>query len=40
MDRELRWVVDVDMRKYFDTIEHAHLRELLDRRVTDGVSGG
>jgi len=37
MDGKLRWVLDVDVRKYFDTIAHAHLRELLDRRVTDGV---
>jgi len=27
----------VDVRKYFDSIEHANLRELLARRVTDGV---
>jgi group II intron reverse transcriptase/maturase len=37
MDGKLHWVLDVDVRKYFDTIPHAHLRELLDRRVTDGV---
>lgn len=33
----LRWVVDVDISKYFDTIDHAHLRHFLDQRVTDGV---
>jgi group II intron reverse transcriptase/maturase len=33
----LRWVVDVDIRKYYDTIDHGHLRSFLDRRVTDGV---
>ena len=33
----LRWVLDVDISKYFDTIEHHHLRAFLDRRVTDGV---
>ena len=32
-----RWVLEVDVRKYFDSIDHAKLRELLDRRVTDGV---
>lgn len=37
MDGKLRWVLDVDVRKYFDTIAHAHLRGFLDRRVTDGV---
>lgn len=32
-----RWVLDVDLRKYFDTIDHGHLRTFLDRRVVDGV---
>jgi RNA-directed DNA polymerase len=31
------WVVEVDIRKFFDTLDHAHLRELLRRRVRDGV---
>jgi len=31
------WVLDVDIRKYFDTIPHNHLRGFLDQRVTDGV---
>jgi group II intron reverse transcriptase/maturase len=33
----LRWVIDVDIRKYYDTIDHGHLRSFLDSRVTDGV---
>jgi RNA-directed DNA polymerase len=37
MEQGLRWVVDVDISKYFDTIDHAHLRRYLDQRVTDGV---
>jgi group II intron reverse transcriptase/maturase len=37
MDGRLRWVLDVDIRQYFDTIAHARLRAFLDRRVTDGV---
>ncbi len=37
MDGRLRWVLDVDIRKYFDTISHEHLRTFLDQRVTDGV---
>jgi RNA-directed DNA polymerase len=37
MEHGLRWVVDVDISKYFDTIDHAHLRRFLDQRVTDGV---
>ena len=31
------WIVDVDLRKFFDTIDHGHLREFLKRRVRDGV---
>jgi group II intron reverse transcriptase/maturase len=31
------WIVEVDIRKFFDTLDHAHLRELLQRRVRDGV---
>lgn len=37
MERGGRWVLDVDVRKYFDSIPGAKLRELLARRVTDGV---
>src|ERR1700694_4095778 len=35
--RRQHWVLDVDIRKYFDTIPHQELRAILDRRVTDGV---
>src|SRR6202048_2644460 len=35
--RTQHWVLDVDVRKYFDSISHSHLREILDQRVTDGV---
>jgi retron-type reverse transcriptase len=35
--RRQHWVLDVDVRKYFDSISHSHLREILDQRVTDGV---
>ena len=31
------WVVEVDIRKFFDTLDHGHLRDLLQRRVRDGV---
>jgi RNA-directed DNA polymerase len=31
------WVVEVDIRKFFDTLDRTHLRELLRRRVRDGV---
>jgi len=28
---------EVDIQKFFDTLDHGHLRELLQRRVRDGV---
>jgi group II intron reverse transcriptase/maturase len=31
------WVIEVDIRKFFDAIPHGELREILRRRVTDGV---
>lgn len=31
------WVLEVDIRKFFDTLDHARLRELLQRRIRDGV---
>lgn len=31
------WVLEVDIRKFFDTLDHALLREILRRRVRDGV---
>ncbi len=31
------WILEVDIRKFFDTLDHAHLRELLKLRVHDGV---
>lgn len=31
------WVLEVDIRKFFDTIGHVHLREFLQHRVRDGV---
>ncbi len=37
MTQGLRWVLDVDIRKYFDSIPHSQLRKLLDQRITDGV---
>jgi len=37
MDLDGGWVLEVDIRKFFDTLDHGHLRELLRRRVRDGV---
>jgi RNA-directed DNA polymerase len=31
------WVIDLDVEKYFDTVNHGHLRAFLDQRVRDGV---
>jgi RNA-directed DNA polymerase len=31
------WIVEVKLRKYFDTVDHGHLKELLRRRVRDEV---
>jgi RNA-directed DNA polymerase len=31
------WILDVDVRKFFDTIDHGHLRDFLERRIRDGV---
>jgi group II intron reverse transcriptase/maturase len=31
------WIVEVDIRRFFDTLDHAHLRALLRRRLRDGV---
>jgi group II intron reverse transcriptase/maturase len=31
------WILEVDIRKFFDTLEHAHLRKLLQQRIRDGV---
>jgi RNA-directed DNA polymerase len=37
MSHGLRWVMDLDIENYFGSISHSHLRDFLDRRVTDGV---
>lgn len=31
------WILEVDIRKFFDNLDHTHLREMLRRRVRDGV---
>jgi RNA-directed DNA polymerase len=31
------WVVEVDIRRFFDTLDHGHLRGFLQQRVRDGV---
>jgi RNA-directed DNA polymerase len=31
------WVLELDIKSYFDTLEHSCLRKILDQRVRDGV---
>ena len=37
MDLQIVCVLDVDVQKFFDTLDHGHLRELLQLRIRDGV---
>ena len=37
MEMKGGYVIDVDVRKYFDTIPHQQLREVLAHRIRDGV---
>jgi len=37
MDQGGGWILEVDIRKFFDTLDHARLREFLQRRIRDGV---
>lgn len=37
MEERCRWVVDVDIAQFFDSIDHRKLREILSKRVRDGV---
>jgi group II intron reverse transcriptase/maturase len=37
LSQQIKWILDVDVRKYFDTLKHATLGALLDLRVRDGV---
>lgn len=31
------WVLEVDIQRFFDTLDHGHLRGFLEQRVRDGV---
>ena len=37
MDMDGGWVLDADIRQYFDKLDHTHLREILAQRMRDGV---
>jgi len=37
MDMRGGWIIEVDIRKFFDTVDHGRLREIVHQRVRDGV---
>lgn len=37
MEMNGAFVIDLDIKSFFDTIDHAHLRTMLDKRIRDGV---
>lgn len=37
MSQNIGWILEVDIRKFFDTLVHRHLMEILGHRVKDGV---
>jgi RNA-directed DNA polymerase len=37
MEMKGGWVLEVDIRKFFDTLDHGRLREIVQHRVRDGV---
>ena len=36
-DQKVKWILEVDLAKFFDTVAHRQMREILSRRVRDGV---
>jgi retron-type reverse transcriptase len=41
MDNKIAWVIDVDIRKYFDTLDWTKLREMIRARILfDEWKGG
>lgn len=37
MGENIQWILDLDIRSFFDTVKHETLRKLLHKRVRDGV---
>lgn len=37
MEMKGGWVLELDIKSFFDTLDHGHLRAFLDQRVRDGV---
>jgi RNA-directed DNA polymerase len=36
LERNTGWIIDADVSKFFDSVDHGQLREVLRRRVNDG----
>lgn len=37
LEQGINWIIDADIRKFFDTIKWEHLRTILQKRVKDGA---
>lgn len=37
MDMRGGWILEVDIRKFYDTLDHQHIRDIVRHRVRDGV---
>ena len=37
MEMAGRWILEVDIRNFFGTLSHSHLRDIVHKRVRDGV---
>jgi RNA-directed DNA polymerase len=37
MNHPVGWILELDIRKFFDQLDHSHLRAILRQRVRDGV---
>lgn len=37
VEKKVQWILEVDLRKYFDTVDHGWMMNLLRRRVQDKV---
>ena len=36
-ESQVKWILDVDISAFFDTLDHGQLRQMLDQRIRDGV---
>jgi RNA-directed DNA polymerase len=36
-ESQVKWILDVDISAFFDTLDHGQLRQILDQRIRDGV---